>query len=438
MAVNVETLEKLGRKITVLLPVEEVQKEVVVRLRRLSKKVKMPGFRPGKIPMNVMLQQYGYSVEQEVLKESLGKEFFKLAQEADLKVAGAPSFKQKSEGAPEEGQMAFDAEFEVFPEVKVKDLSKVKLEKIDAQVDDAAVDKTVDVLRRQRSTFSQRPAADAAANGDRATVDFEGKIDGEPFTGGKAEGYAFVLGEGQMLKEFEDAVVGMKVGETKTFQLTFPEDYHGKEVAGKQADFLITLKKLEERVMPEVNDQFAKELGVSEGTVEGLKSDIRKNLEREVKARVLKRNKEAVMDVLIANSELDLPMAIVQSEIQNMMGGAREEMRARGMKNIDQMPIPEDLFKAQAERRVHLGLVVSELVKENKLEAKPEQIKAYIDDLSASYEKPEEVVRWYYADANRLAEVEGIVLESNVTDYVLSKAKVTEKEITFDELMENQ
>jgi len=437
MAVNVETLEKLGRKVTVLLPVDDVQKEMMVRLRRLSKSVKMSGFRPGKIPMNVMVQQYGYSVEQEVLKEKLGEAFFKLTQEADLKVAGAPSFKQKSEDAPE-GQMAFDAEFEVFPEVKVKDLSKAKIEKIDTKVDDASVDKTVDVLRRQRSTFNQRPAAEAAAEGDRATVDFEGKIDGEAFAGGKAENYAFVLGEGQMLKEFEDAVLGMKVGETKTFQLTFPEDYHGKEVAGKQSDFLITLKKLEERVMPEVNDDFAKALGVGEGTVAGLKEDIRKNLEREVKARVLRRNKEAVMDVLVANSELDLPSAIVKSEIQNMIQGAREEMRARGMKDIDKMPVPEELFKEQAERRVRLGLIVSELVKEHKLEATADQIKAHIDDLAASYEKPEEVVRWYYSDANRLAEVEGIVLEANVTDYVLGKAKVSEKEITFDELMERQ
>lgn len=437
MAVNVETLEKLGRKITVILPADDVQKEMMVRLRRLSKNVKMPGFRPGKVPMNVMLQQYGYSVEQEVLREKLGEEFFKLAGEAELKVAGAPSFKQKSEAAPE-GQMAFDAEFEVFPEVKVKDLSKVKVEKIDTKVDDAAIDKTIDVLRRQRSTFNQRPATDAAVEGDRATVDFEGKIDGEAFAGGKAENYAFVLGEGQMLKEFEDAVLGMKVGETKTFQLTFPEDYHGKDVAGKQSDFLITLNKLEERVMPAVDDAFAKALGVAEGTVDGLKADIRKNLEREVKARVLRRNKEAVMDVLVENAELDLPNSIVQSEIQNMMKSAREEMRARGMKDIDNMTLPEDLFKAQAERRVRLGLIVSELVKEHKLEAKSEQIKAYIDDLSASYEKPEEVVRWYYSDVNRLSEVEGIVLEANVTDYILGKAKVTEKELSFDELMERQ
>ncbi|MGL4667457.1 MAG: trigger factor, partial [Saezia sp.] len=348
-----------------------------------------------------------------------------------------PSFKQKSEDAPE-GQMAFDAEFEIFPEVTVKDLSKVKLEKIETKVDDEAINKTIDVLRRQRSTFNQRPAADAAVTGDRATVDFEGKIDGEAFAGGKAENYPFVLGEGQMLKEFEDAVLGMKLGETKTFQLTFPEDYHGKDVAGKQSDFLITLKKLEERVMPEINDDFAKALGVAESSVDGLRSDIRKNLEREVNARVLRRNKEAVMDVLVDNAELELPNSIVQSEIQNMMKSAREEMRARGMKDIDNMPIPEDLFKVQAERRVRLGLIVSNLVKEHKLEATADQIKAHIDELSASYEKPEEVVRWYYSDVNRLSEVEGIVLEANVTDYVLGKAKVSEKEISFDELMERQ
>lgn len=435
MAVTVETLEKLARKITLSLPVDEVQKEMEVRLRKLSKKVKMPGFRPGKIPMSTMFQQYGYSVEQDVLKEKLGKKFFELSQEAQLRIAGAPSFKQKTDGVSKD-EVVFEAEFEVFPEVKLGDLSGVEVEKASAHVDDGAIDRTIDILRRQRSTFKQRPAADAAVNGDRVTVDFEGKIDGEVFAGGKAEGYPFNLGEGQMLKEFEDATVGMKVGESKTFQLTFPEDYHGKDVAGKQADFLITLQKLEEQVLPEVDDEFAKSLGVSDSTVEALKADIRKNLEREVKMRLLNRNKEAAMNALISVAELDLPNVMVSSEVQRMVENARAELKARGMKDVDQAPIPEDLFKAEAERRVRLGLIVAEVVKEKKIDATAEQIKEYINEMAASYEKPEEVVRWYFADPKRLSEIEGIVIEANVTDYVLGQAKVNEKEISFDELME--
>lgn len=435
MAVTVETLEKLARKMTLSLPVDEVQKEMEVRLRQLSKKVKMPGFRPGKIPMNTMFQQYGYSVEQDVLKEKLGKKFFELSQEAQLKIAGAPSFKQKTDGVSKD-EVVFEAEFEVFPEVKLGDLSSAEVEKVTAQVDDEAIDRTIDILRRQRGTFKQRPATDAAVNGDRVTVDFEGKIDGEVFAGGKADAYPFILGEGQMLKEFEDATVGMKVGESKTFQLTFPEDYHGKDVAGKQADFMITLQKLEEQVLPEVDDEFAKSLGVADSTVDALKADIRKNLEREVKMRLLNRNKEAAMNALISVAELDLPNVMVSNEVQRMVEGARAELKARGMKDVDQAPIPEDLFKAEAERRVRLGLIVAEVVKEKKIDATADQIKEYINEMAASYEKPEEVVRWYFADPKRLSEIEGIVIEANVTDHVLSQAKVTEKEISFDELME--
>ncbi|CAK7005407.1 Trigger factor [Saezia sanguinis] len=437
MAVTVETLEKLERKLTVALPLSEVQKEVEARLRRLSKKVKMSGFRPGKVPMTVVAQQYGYSVENEVLQEKVGQAFYKAIQEAQLSVAGAPSFKQKTDGVSED-ELAFDAVFEVFPEVKLGDLSSVEVERVSADVDDDAIDRTIDILRRQRRTFNQRAADEAAAEGDRATVDFEGKIDGEPFEGGKAEGFAFVLGEGQMLKEFEDAVQGMKVGETKTFQLNFPADYHGKEVAGKQADFLITLKKLETQVLPEVDDAFAKSLGVADGTVDALRADIRNNLEREVKFRLLNRNKQAVMDALLKTAELDLPQSMVTSELQRMVESARAELRARGIKDADKAPIPQDVFKPQAERRVRLGLVVADLVKANDLGASKEQVQNHVNELAASYERPEEVVRWYYSEPQRIAEVEGIVIEANVTDFVLEKAKVTDKKISFEELMGQQ
>ena len=373
MAVNVETLDKLERKITLTLPADAIKSEVDSRLKRLARTVKMDGFRPGKVPMNVVAQRYGYSVHYEVMNDKVGEAFAQAANEAKLRVAGQPKITEKEE-APE-GQLAFDAIFEVFPDVKIGDLATAEVEKLSAEVSDAAIDKTLDILRKQRRTFAQRAQDAAAQDGDRVTVDFEGKIDGEPFQGGKAEDFQFLVGEGQMLKEFEDAVRGMKSGESKTFPLAFPADYHGKDVAGKTADFMVTVKKIEAAKLPEVN---------------------------------------------------------------RMIEGARAELKQRGIKDADKAPIPEEVFRPQAERRVRLGLVVAELVRANNLQAKPEQIKAHIDELAASYEKPADVVRWYFSDNNRLAEVEAVVIENNVTEFVLSKAKVNEKSVSFDELMAQQ
>jgi trigger factor len=433
MSITVETLEKLERKITLSFPVTVIQSEVDSRLKRMAKTVKMDGFRPGKVPMNVVAQRYGYSVHYEVMNDKVGEAFAVAANEAKLRVAGQPRITEK-EGAPA-GEVAFDAIFEVFPEVKIADLSTAAVEKISAEVGDAAIDKTLDILRKQRRSFAQRAMDVATQTGDRVTVDFEGKIDGEPFAGGKAEAFQFLVGEGQMLKEFEEAVVGMKSGESKTFPLAFPADYHGKDVAGKTADFMVTIKKLEAAHLPEVNDDLAKSLGIADGTVDALRADVRKNLEREVKSRLMARNKQAVMDALVAKAELDLPKSIVQSEVDRLTEGARAELKQRGIKDADNAPIPADIFIPQAERRVRLGLVVAELVRANQLQATPEAIKAHVDELAASYEKPAEVVRWYYGDNRRMADVEGMVVENAVTEFVLSKAQVSEKTISFDELM---
>ena len=433
MAVTVETLEKLERKMVLTLPVNTIQSEVDTRLKKLARTVKMDGFRPGKVPMNVVAQRYGYSVHYEVMNDKVGEAFAVAANEAKLRVAGQPRISEK-EGAPE-GDLQFDAIFEVYPEVTIKDLAGAEVEKVNAEVTDAAIDKTLDILRKQRRTFSQRAADAPAQDGDRATIDFEGKMDGETFAGGKAEDFQFLIGDGQMLKEFEQAVRGMKTGESKTFPLDFPADYHGKDVAGKQADFLVTVKKLEAAHLPEVNEALAKSLGIADSTVEGLRGDIRKNLEREVKFRLLARNKNAVMDALVANAELDLPNSSVQSELDRMIESARADLKQRGVKDADKAPIPDDVFRPQAEKRVRLGLVVAELVRANNLQAKPEQLKAHIEELAASYEKPQDVVRWYLSDNRRMAEVEAVVIENNLTDFVLSKAKVNEKSISFDDLM---
>jgi trigger factor len=433
MTVTVETLEKLERRITLVLPADTINNEVQSRLKKLARTVKADGFRPGKVPMSFVAQRYGYSVQYEVVNDKVGEAFAKAADEAALKVAGMPRISQKDE-APE-GALAFDATFEVYPEVQIGDLATAEVEKVTAEVTDAAIDKTLDILRKQRRTFAQRAAAEGAAENDRVTIDFEGKIDGEPFEGGKAEAFQFIIGEGQMLEQFDKAVRGMKVGDSKTFPLQFPADYHGKDVAGKEADFLVTMKKVEQQHLPEVDDAFAKSLGIADGTVDGLRADVKKNLAREVKFRVLNRNKASVMDALVKVSTLDLPKSLVQGEVERMVEGARADLKQRGFKDADKMDLPGEVFTEQAEKRVRLGLVVGELVRTQKLQAKPEQLQAHIEEISQSYEKPAEVMRWYLSDRNRMAEVEAIVVENNVAEFVLAQAKVSEKEVPFDELM---
>ena len=433
MAVTVETLEKLERRITLVIPANDLNSEIETRLKRLSRTVKADGFRPGKVPMSVVAQRYGYTVQNEVMNDKLGKAFSNAASGAQLRVAGIPRITQKDE-APE-GQLAFDATFEVYPEVKLGDLSAVEVDRVSSEVTEAAIDRTVDILRKQRRTFAQRPAADGALEGDRVSIDFEGKIDGEPFEGGKAEAFQFLIGEGQMLEQFDKAVRGMKVGDSKTFPLQFPADYHGKDVAGKEADFLVTMKKIEAQHLPALDEAFIKSLGIADGQPAGLRADVKKNLEREVKFRVLARNKAAAMDALVKVSELDLPKALVDDELERLVASAREDLKQRGIKDADKAPIPPELFQPQAERRVRLGLVVAELVRSNNLQAKPEQLQAHIEELSQSYEKPAEVMRWYLSDRQRMSEVEAVVIETNVTQHVLGQVKINDKALPFDELM---
>ncbi len=433
MTVNVETLDKLERRITLTLPADEIGREVESRLKKLARTVKADGFRPGKVPMSVVAQRYGYSVQYEVMNDKVGQAFAQAASEAKLRVAGAPRITAKSD-APE-GQLAFDATFEVYPEVKIGDLGAFEVERIATDVTDEAIDRTIEILRKQRRTFAQRPAAEGAAEGDRVTIDFEGKIDGEPFAGGKAEGFQFIVGEGQMLPQFDQGVRGMKVGESKTFPLKFPDDYQGQDVAGKEADFLVSMRKIEAQHLPEVDEAFVKSLGIEGGTIEALRDDVRKNLAREVKFRVLARNKAAVMDTLLKAAELDVPKVLVDNEVERLTAAAREDLKKRGVKDAEKAPIPAEIFQPQAERRVRLGLVVAELVRSNNLQARPDQLQGALEEVAQSYEKPAEVVRWYLGDRQRMAEVEAVVIENNVTEHVLGRAKVVDKVVPFDELM---
>ncbi|PHV40768.1 trigger factor [Janthinobacterium sp. BJB304] len=440
MATAVETLGKLERRITISFPLTDVRTEVEKRLKVQARTAKAPGFRPGKVPLKMVAAQYGYQIESEVLNDKVGRAFNDAANENNLRVAGFPNIVPKEEAA--EGQLAFDATFEVYPEVAIGDLTAVEIETVQADVSEAEIDKTIDILRKQRVHFHTKGEAGEhgdggeaiGANGDRVTVDFVGSIDGVEFPGGKAEGYAFVLGEGRMLPEFEAATLGLKVGESKTFPLSFPEDYHGKDVAGKTASFTITLQKLEWAHLPEVDAEFAKSLGVADGDLAKMREDIKVNLQREVAGRVKARNKEAVMDALIKVAELEVPKTLIAQDSERLAEMTRQDMAQRGM-NVKDVPFPAELFAEKAERRVRLGLILSQLVGDNNLQATPEQVKAQIEDFAQSYEDPREVLKYYYSDRRRLGEIEALVLEENVVTYVLGLSKVTTKAVAFDELM---
>jgi trigger factor len=440
MATAVETLGKLERRLTISFPAADVRTEVEKRLKQQAKSARAPGFRPGKVPLKMVAAQYGYQIESDVLNDKVGRAFNEAANENQLRVAGFPKIEPKQD-APD-GELAFDATFEVYPEVTLGDLANVEIETVKSDVTDAEIDKTIDILRKQRVHYHTKGEAGehgsggeaVAANGDRVTVDFVGKIDGVEFAGGKADDYAFVLGEGRMLPEFEAATIGLKVGESKTFPLAFPEDYHGKDVAGKTAEFTITLKALEWAHLPEVDAEFAKSLGIEDGDIEKMRADIKVNLEREVGARIKARNKEAVMDALVKSTEMEVPKVLIEQDSQRLAEMTRQDMAQRGM-DVKSVQFPIELFAEKAERRVRLGLILSEVVSANDLNATQEQVKGQIEDFAQSYEDPKEVLKYYYSDRRRLAEVEALVLEENVVNYVLSKAKVVTKDVAFDELM---
>jgi len=437
MAVTVETLEKLERKITLSLPAQTIQSEVQTRLQKLGRNAKLDGFRPGKVPLRILTQRYGPSVEHEVLQEKLADAFNEAANEAQLRVIGQPHITEKEIAA--EGQMEFDAVFEVYPDnIQLGDLATLEVEKITTEITEAAIERTIDILRKQKRTFEERSAGEAVQEGDRVTVDFEGKIEGEAFAGGKAEDFQFLVGEKQMLPEFEAAARGMKAGESKTFPLTFPENYNGKEVAGKTADFLITVKKTEAAHLPEVNEAFIQSLNIAGGTVEALRADVRKNLEREMASRLLERNRAAVLEKLVAQAEMDIPQAAVQAEMTLLARQTIDELVQRGAdaKNMANLRLPKEIFQTQAEKNVRTQLVLGELLRLHpELEPTEAQIQAHVQELVSSYEQPQEVEQWLYTQKERMDGIKYALLGKNVMEFVWSKAKVLEKALDFDEIM---
>jgi trigger factor len=429
----VEKLSGLERRVDVVVSLADVEKEVQAQLKRVARTAKVQGFRPGKAPLSIIERSHGPGIRYDVINEEVGRSLEKVLSESDLRVAGTPQLEPKTEGV-DEGTLAFSATFEVYPEVEVPDLAKLEVTRSSCDVSDADVQRTLDILRRQRAVYEAREGR-KAGEGDRVTLDFVGRIDGEEFEGGKAEGFPFVLGQGRMLPEFETAVTGMAAGETKTFPLTFPENYGSAAVAGKTAEFTITVREVAEGVLPEVNAEFAKELGQAEGDVEKLLDDVRANLEREIKARVQARTKGSVMDALVNACTFDVPKALVKNDAESRVAAAREDLKQRGVPNADSLPIPVEAFEAESQRRVRLGLLVSELVRSADLQAKPEQVRARIEEFAQNYEQPAQVVAYYLSDRQRRAEIEAIVLEDNVVEHVLANAQVKDEAVAFDELM---
>ncbi len=431
-AATTEAVSTLERRIDMTVVLADIEKDVDQRLKQMSRTVKMAGFRPGKVPMKMVAQQYGSQARSEAIGAAVEKTYGEKVREQNLRVAGYPRIEPKADAA--EGQLGFTAIFEVYPEISLGDVSGEAIEKPTLTVTEAEVDKTLDVLRKQRTTYS--PAERASESGDRLVIDFIGRKNGEEFQGGKADNYTVMVGGGMMLPDFEAQLVGVKAGDQKTFDVAFPADYQAAELAGNTVQFDMTVKSVEAPQLPELDAEFAKALGVADGDTTKMRAEVRANLEREVKKRLLAKVKEQVMDALLKVNPIEVPKALVMMEAEQMAEAAKRDMEQRGMM-MKNMPVDPTWFTDQASRRVKLGLLLAELVKSKDLHVKPEQVRAIVDEFAETFEDPKEVVRWYYSQPQRLAEAEALALENNVVSWVLATAKVTEAPVAFDALMGN-
>ena len=430
---SVETVRALERRLNAFIPQQTLRSEVDVRLKKIGRSAKIPGFRPGKAPARILEQHYGAQAHQEALGDALQRSFSEVVQLNNLKVAGHPKFELKTSDLGAH-QIEYSATFEVYPEIVLGDLAGETIERVVYQLTDVDVDNTIATLRKQRATYEQVDRA--AQNEDQVNIDFVGKLNGEVFKGGEAKGYPVKLGVGGMLPEFEAAMVGMKTGETKSFDMTFPEDYHGKDVTGKQVTFTITLNKVDAPKLPELDAAFCSSIGIEGGDVGKLESEVRANLQREVSRRLKARNKDAAMEALLKVAQFGVPKTVVEWEAQELMQQTAQEMQSRGMK-IGDMPFPPELFTERAEKRAKLGLILAELTQKQDLNAKSEQVKAMVEDYAQGFDQPDEVVRWYYADPSRLQDMANVVMEGNLVDWVMAQAKAADKAISFNELMGN-
>ncbi|MEP7063375.1 MAG: trigger factor [Betaproteobacteria bacterium] len=431
---TVETTGQLERRVNVAVPLAEIEGEVEKRLSRLAKTVKLPGFRPGHVPLKMVAQQYGPQLRSEVISDRVQASFNDAIRGQNLQVAGYPRIepKPRNEAAANPDALEFLATFEVYPEIKLGDLTDVTIEKPEVALAPADVDATLEKLRLQRATFE--PVARAAQPGDRVSVDFTGTIDGVEFAGGQARDFPIALGEGRMLPEFEAVLPGTAAGDSKAFDLQFPADYHGKDVAGKKAQFTLTVKAVAETRLPPMDDAFAKEFGIASGKLADLRAEVEQNLTLEMKRRIETVVKEQVLRGLRSKADFAVPASLVDAEAMNMLQRTAQNLMQQGVKRED-IRLTPDVFRSQAGERVTLGLLMADLVRQHDLAAKAEQVRARVNENAQTYETPDAVVRWHYEKPERLAEFEAQAAEQNVVDWALSRMRVVGKPTSFDALM---
>ncbi|MCW2256180.1 trigger factor [Providencia alcalifaciens] len=428
MQVSVETTQGLGRRVTITVPAADIDKAVNSELVSVAKKVRVDGFRKGKVPMNIVKQRYGASVMQDVLGDVMQRNFINAIVEQKINPAGAPSYKPEM---LEDGQdFVYSVEFEVYPEIELKGLETIEVEKPVVFVKDEDLENMLETLRKQQAQWAE--VSEAATADSRITIDFTGSIDGEEFEGGKAEDFALVMGEGRMIPGFEDGVVGHKAGEEFDIEVNFPEDYHAENLKGKAAKFAIVLKKVEQRELPEFTEEFIKRFGIADGTLEGLRAEVRKNMERELKNAVRNRIKTQVLDGLVNANDIEVPAAVIDGEIDVLR---RQAAQRFGGNEQQAMELPRELFEEQAKRRVVIGLLLGEVISKNELKADEDRVKVLIEEMASAYEDPSEVIEYYSKNNELMNSVRNLALEEQAVEKVLESAKVTEKETNFTELM---
>ncbi|WP_019081304.1 trigger factor [Yersinia enterocolitica] len=428
MQVSVETTQGLGRRVTITVAADSIEKAVKSELVKAAKNVRIDGFRKGHVPMNIVEQRYGASVRQDVLGDLMQRNFVDAIIKEKINPAGAPNYVP---GQYKEGEdFTYSVEFEVYPEVELKDLESIEVEKPVVEVNDADVDTMLETLRKQQATWKETDAAATAE--DRATLDFTGSIDGEVFEGGKATDFVLAMGQGRMIPGFEEGVIGHKAGEEFTIDVNFPEDYHAENLKGKSAKFDIVLKKVEVRELPELTEEFIKRFGVADGSVAGLRAEVRKNMERELKGAVRNRVKTQAIDGLVSANEIDVPTALVEGEIDVLR---RQAAQRFGGNEKQAAELPRELFEEQAKRRVVVGLLLGEVISQHELKADEDRVKALIEEMASAYEDPQEVIEFYSKNKELMNNMRNVALEEQAVETLLSKAKVTEKPTTFSELM---
>lgn len=427
-----EQSSPLERSLVLTVSLANVEAEVAKRLKHTAKNIRMDGFRPGKVPMSIVEAQYGDQLMREVLSESAQGSFAAEVQKQSLHVAGAPHFETVST-RNENGDYEFKATFEVFPEITLGDISTADIERPVVTVEESDVDHTIEVLRKQRTRWVTVDRS--AQNGDRLKINYKGFKEDIAFDGGTADNQMIVLGAGQFLPDFEKALPGTAVGETRSFDMTFPEDYHAKELAGSPVRFEVTVLEIQMPELPEVDADFARALGIESGDVAAMRSEIKANLDREMNKRIQNKLKEQVMNVLFERTPVECPKSLLEAEIERLRESARQDWRMRTGQDTKGVELPAALFEDQAKRRISLGLILTEIVEKHDLKAQAAQVRTFLEDQAQSYEQPDEMLKWFYSQPDRMQEAESVVLEDNVVDWALRTTKVTDKFMPFQELI---